>query len=281
MSLLKIENLNLSIKEDEKLIGANLEIDSGDVILLTGENGCGKSTLIKLIVDEPMTDYYYVNKDYQLLWKDSIDLREQKNKESFVRSICYVPQDDIFEAETILDCCFTTLAFTDKIENKTKYIFEFINKYGFEDLIPQGKRLSYWQKKKADKLLKQAELQNENNKGTYEKIASFLLTNPNRLSGGQKKMVDILCCLIRFQFSEMIILDEPLNALDYNHVRQLSNFLTKIHQENPTLAILCISHCRAILCVNKKLSISDNRIKEEPIEKHYGCFGNIHNDYYI
>ena len=52
MSILKIENMNISIGEEQKIRGASFEINPGDVILLTGPNGSGKSTVIKLIMGD-------------------------------------------------------------------------------------------------------------------------------------------------------------------------------------------------------------------------------------
>lgn len=48
--IIEIENLHFSYKKIEILNGIDLLINRGDVISLLGINGCGKSTLIKLIL---------------------------------------------------------------------------------------------------------------------------------------------------------------------------------------------------------------------------------------
>lgn len=52
MELLNIQNMNISISTQKKIEGGSFTVNSGDVILLTGPNGCGKSTVIKLIIGD-------------------------------------------------------------------------------------------------------------------------------------------------------------------------------------------------------------------------------------
>lgn len=50
--MIKIESLGFKYPNTEKLVlkNINLAADSGEYISIVGENGCGKSTLIKLIL---------------------------------------------------------------------------------------------------------------------------------------------------------------------------------------------------------------------------------------
>jgi len=53
MSVLKIENLHVSVGETEILKGVNLELKQGEVHALMGPNGSGKSTLAYTLVGHP------------------------------------------------------------------------------------------------------------------------------------------------------------------------------------------------------------------------------------
>ena len=80
-----------------------------------------------------------------------------------------------------------------------------------------------------------------------------------------------------FRSSDLIILDEPLNNLDYDNVRAFSNVLTRIYKSKPNLAILLVTHCRSIPIVNKVISIDSftKRFVEEQTYFCNSCFGKI------
>ncbi len=50
MAILKVNNLAFSYGEERVLHDINFQIDSGEFIILTGENGAAKSTLVRLIL---------------------------------------------------------------------------------------------------------------------------------------------------------------------------------------------------------------------------------------
>ena len=72
--------------------------------------------------------------------------------------------------------------------------------------------------------------------------AKYLSMSTKRMSGGQKKLTNIFSNMIRYDFCELIILDEPLNNLDYSNVRAFSNVLTRIYRSKPELAIILVTH---------------------------------------
>ncbi len=56
MSLLELNNIKKSFKENIVLNEINLKVEIGDCIYIHGKNGCGKSTLFKIICDILKTD---------------------------------------------------------------------------------------------------------------------------------------------------------------------------------------------------------------------------------
>ena len=47
--MIKFENVNVTIQEKRILSDVNLEIQDGEFVLICGESGCGKSTILRLI----------------------------------------------------------------------------------------------------------------------------------------------------------------------------------------------------------------------------------------
>lgn len=67
-TLLKIENLNVSINEKIILKNFNLNIEQNNVHIIMGPNGSGKSTLGKTLVGHP--DYMITNGNISFLGKE-------------------------------------------------------------------------------------------------------------------------------------------------------------------------------------------------------------------
>lgn len=278
MSILKIENMNISIGEEAKIKDAAFEINQGDVILLTGPNGSGKSTVIKLIMGDVFDyqslhfgsteiEYSRDGKQYELL-------SSEKNMEYFRQRVCYISQDDEFESPSMLDCFISSLSHYD-IDDKEQYAFNFIKKHSAADsfcLSDDVKSLD----RKGRAILRKVGPGSE--AGSEDILAAkFLALNTKHLSGGQKKLANILANLIRYEFSDLIIMDEPLNNLDYRNVRAFSNILSKIYHEKPQLGMLLVTHCRSIPIVNKMLEIDpkSKTIKEAEGYTCNSCFGAI------
>lgn len=63
--MLKIENLHVRIEEKEILKGISLEFKKGEIHAIMGRNGCGKSTLAKVIAGHP--DYEVTDGDILIM----------------------------------------------------------------------------------------------------------------------------------------------------------------------------------------------------------------------
>ena len=77
---LEIEKLNLRVGNEEKIIDSKLSIQEGNVYLLSGENGCGKSTLIKHLMDVPCYDRYFNATSKISINNKTIETEEDKEK---------------------------------------------------------------------------------------------------------------------------------------------------------------------------------------------------------
>jgi len=79
---IEIHNLSKVYSEKRGLLGANLEVEKGELISVIGHNGAGKSTLLNILAG-------WIHPDSGEVWVDGINL---KNRTSVVRKIGFVPE---------------------------------------------------------------------------------------------------------------------------------------------------------------------------------------------
>ena len=81
--MIEIKNLHKSFGANKVLQGINLDIDTGETLVIIGRSGCGKSVLIKHIVGLLYPDEGYVNvegrKVDELTMKELYNLRSKFN----------------------------------------------------------------------------------------------------------------------------------------------------------------------------------------------------------
>ena len=119
MELLTIKQFNLSVGDDQKIKNSSFSVNAGDVVLLTGPNGCGKSTVIKVLMGAAF-DYKGLAYSYdRVAYKVEHDiLNSESENESFRRSVCYVSQEDEFESESVLECFVNSIEYAVKDNTK-------------------------------------------------------------------------------------------------------------------------------------------------------------------
>ncbi len=281
MRVLSIQGLNLTINGEQRIKDSSFDVSSGDVILLTGPNGCGKSTVIKIVMgaifrsDSDITydarniTYYREEKEY--------NLKSEKDLELFRQNVGYVSQEDFFEADSVLECFESSLNYA-HVKDTANKAFSFVKAFSLAKFfgIKTCGRLTGRSKYIAKKLSLKDNILSEED----ELAVKYLSMSVRKMSGGQKKLTNIFTNLIRYEFSNLIILDEPLNNLDYNNVRLFSNVLTQIHVSKPELAIILVTHCRSIPIVNKVIEIRPETCDMVVGESFVcsSCFGKINED---
>ena len=84
MSHISVKNISFGYTKKKVLTGIDLDIASGEIIALLGPNGCGKSTLIKLMLG-------LYRPDEGSIFLDGVDILQIDSK-TIARAIAYVPQ---------------------------------------------------------------------------------------------------------------------------------------------------------------------------------------------
>ncbi|HEX7541902.1 MAG TPA: ABC-F family ATP-binding cassette domain-containing protein [Anaerolineales bacterium] len=220
MSLITANNLSKSFGPVDLFSGVSFAIPKGSRLALVGPNGCGKTTLLRILVglDEPSGG--------------------KISRAKAVR-IGYLPQEAEFEMEgTVWDACIAV--FTDIINRQGE-----LEKLEAEMSVPETRDQA---------LVRYGPLQHEfERRGGYtfhiriKQVLTGLGFSSDdfhmpldHLSGGQRTRAFLACLLL--SEPDLLMLDEPTNHLDITAVEWLEGYLSQWDG-----AVVIVSHDRYFL----------------------------------
>ena len=240
MSLLEIEGLTHSFGDNLLYKEAELTLNKGEHIGIVGQNGTGKSTLIKICTDQVVPD---AGRAY---WQPDI-------------SVGYLDQyAEILKEVTIID--FLKSAFKElyDMEEETLRLYEKGAKGSLEALSVAA-RYQEELERKGFYSIDTNILQVANGLGL---TAVGLERSIHQLSGGQRAKVILAKLLL--EKPDVLLLDEPTNFLDKEHIAWLSDYLSSL--EN---AFLVVSHDYGFL---ERIANRICDIDNLKITKYYGTY---------
>lgn len=222
--------------DNHVLQDVSFHINEYDKVALIGQNGCGKSTLIRIIMGEENADSGDV-----ILSKDL--------------TIGYLPQNALLNSDrSIYDEVLSEkqdLIVLEKNIEEMHEIMDSLSGEALDEMIKRANDASFEFEQKGGYVFK-------------SEVKGVLLglgfsedefdKSVNKLSGGQKTRVALGKILLRCP--ELIILDEPTNHLDMNSIAWLENYLLNLKK-----TVLVVSHDRYFLdrIVNKVVEIEDGK----------------------
>lgn len=211
--IINLSHISYNYEEVSALNDISLEIYAGELIFFTGPNGCGKSTLFKLLnglIFPTKGEYYFDNKKI-----DKNTLQDNLFAKNFHKHIGYIfqnPDVQLFNA-TVYD----EIAFGPRQMNLN------------EEIIHQ----------RVNELL------------IYLNIQHLQDRPPYHLSGGEQKKVALAAILALNP--DVLMIDEPLNGLDNKTRQWFKEFLIDFIKANKTILIstheqelLSLPHSRII-----------------------------------
>lgn len=211
--IINLSHISYNYEEVSALNDISLEIYAGELIFFTGPNGCGKSTLFKLLnglIFPTKGEYYFDNKKI-----DKNTLQDNIFAKNFHKRIGYIfqnPDVQLFNA-TVYD----EIAFGPRQMNLN------------EEIIHQ----------RVNELL------------IYLNIQHLQDRPPYHLSGGEQKKVALAAILALNP--DVLMIDEPLNGLDNKTRQWFKEFLMDFIKANKTILIstheqelLSLPHSRII-----------------------------------
>lgn len=234
--VLACNEIDKTYVDNHILKSVSFHLNEYDKAALIGQNGCGKTTLIRIIVGEEAAD-----KGDVILSKDL--------------TIGYLPQNALLDSDrSIYDEVLSEKQDLIEMEKSIEVMHERMNSLSGTELDEMIK------------LANETSLKFEQGGGYVFKseVKGVLLglgfieeefgKSVNKLSGGQKTRVALGKILLRSP--ELIILDEPTNHLDMNSIAWLENYLLNLKK-----TVLVVSHDRYFLdrIVNKVVEIDGGK----------------------
>ncbi len=234
MALLTAQNVSLWFGEREIMSGVNFSVEEKARMALIGVNGCGKTSLFKMITGE--------------LTPDEGEIVTSRNT-----TIGYMEQMTLRGSLTVYDEALTVFAPLMEMEIQLERLHDEVERSGGDHkLIEQQQRLT--------------DAFNDGGGLTFRaRTRSALLglgfdeqqlnQSVDTLSGGQRSKVQL--CKLLLSGANLMLLDEPTNHLDIASTRWLEEYLLSSHS-----AYIVISHDRYFLdkVTNTTLELENRRV---------------------
>ena len=240
MSIIRINALTKRYGNNTILHNIFFKADKSEKIGLVGKNGCGKTTLFKLILAQEQPDDGIVEIDEGLSFGYFSQFSELNDSECILNILdkefyqVHELEKEMSKIENAISDC------KDEKEMKT-----FVNKQ--MDLFAEMDRLDGWNYKyKIATVLSKLNFSEE-----HQQMPVM------QLSGGWRNRASLALLLIKNL--DVILLDEPTNFLDTDGVNWLAEWLKK-----SSATVITISHDRSFLdtVAERIVEIENNRLYE-------------------
>lgn len=243
MNLLSIENLAKT--QGGKLLfeGITFGIESGEKLALIGVNGCGKSSLLKLLAGSDDDYEGTISRNRQLSASYLQQIPQFDPKQTIID---YVLSDDSPKVSLLRDyeSCLELIEKENSAANQAKLA-------AIMDEMEQGGVWEY--ENEFTSLLTELDIQN----------TSLIM---GELSGGMLKKVELARALV--QDAELLLLDEPTNHLDINTINWLQQYLIRLNK-----TVIIVTHDRYFL---DQICTAIFEIEDQSLSRYQGNYS-----YYI
>jgi len=227
--MLKVEGLEKKFGKNKVLKGVNLEIKEGEIVVIVGPSGGGKTTLIRCISGLTQPDNGSIIIDSRYLYKNG-ETADKKDELQIRKDIGLVFQNfNLFPhmnvLENISEAPRVVLGIgVEEAKNKSREILGFL--------------------------------------GLVDKETSY----PFEISGGQKQRVAIGRALA--MEPKLICFDEPTSSLDPSMTGEVANLIKELSVEK-SMTVLIITHDMdfATMVSDRIFSMDNGILKEEQMYK--------------
>lgn len=238
-----IEFKNLTVKLRDKVLydSLNLTIFEGDRYVFLGPNGVGKSLLLELVALGYSNELCRRYKGLSVSGEILDGKGNNLLNPTVDRYISYATQmEDFYKNATIYDEAETAC-------------------HGVGAELDEDK---------LDYLLERFDILEKKKK----KIK-------NNVSFGEAKIIHLITRILKLENTNLLLLDEPLNHLSFKNSKRFNEVVLEEIDKDEKLAIIMISHCRAVSFAKQALVYDADSNNLRIVEyQAYDCFGDSFGD---
>ena len=221
---IELNNIKKNYGLKNILGGFNLEVKSGERVALIGQNGSGKSTILKIISGQEIVDSGTISIRKGATIGILNQIYENEDIDILVKDFLYDSFSEIIQIETEIRDLEKKMAY----EKNTDTLEKIITKYG--NLQEKYQTLGgYDIQEKFSKICSKFDISEK-----------MLNQEYNYISGGEKTKINLAKLLLKGP--DILLLDEPTNHLDDESLNFLEGFVN-----NYKGTILIVSHDRYFL----------------------------------
>ena len=222
MIILSADNISKSFGYGKLFENLSFTLSGGEILSIVGPNGCGKSTLIKMIAGEEKVDSGSISIKKGI----KIGYLKQVSEEKYDKT-GYEYLNNAFSK--LNDIAIKLKKYEKLIENPDSNNYD-DNLKKYCDLIETYSALGgYDTDSKIKKICEALDI-----------TESMLQQKFSELSGGEKTILQLAKCLLKEP--DLVLLDEPTNHLDIKRIEWIENYIKDFKG-----AILLVSHDRYLL----------------------------------
>lgn len=251
-TILSVKNLQKSFGDNNVLNGIDIDIKKGEVVVIIGASGCGKSTFLRCVncMEDPSGGSIFFEGE------DLADMKVDINKHR--QHIGMVFQHfNLFNNKNVIENVMLAPNYVQLKKQSEIARKNFFIKLG--NLFTKNKKSPIENKTRK-------QIKAENRKKAMELLEKIGLSDkadvyPSTLSGGQKQRIAIIRALA--MDPQVILFDEPTSALDPEMVGEVLDLMKEIADEGMTMLVVTHEMGFAKEVATRVIFMDEGKIKEE------------------